>query len=477
MSNRRNQGKQRHARPRGATHRCVLARRELPLRRADLPHDNPLLREPLRIGHIKRRLLGHWGTTPGLNFIYVHLNRLIKENDLDAIYVCGPGHGGPGMVANTYLEGTYSEYYPDVTQDIDGMRKLFTQFSFPGGIPSHASPETPGSIHEGGELGYSLMHAYGAVFDNPDLVAQPASSATVKRKPRAGREWLSNNFLNPVNDGAVLPILHLNGYKIANPAVLARISNEQLTSLMAGYGHKPYFVEGSDPETMHRLMAATLDSALAEIRAIQRDAREHGFRTPAVADDRAAFAEGMDGPKFVEDCRRKTRSARTSDVGATRDKPRTPGRCSRNGCAAINRRGLFDESGKLIAELAALAPVGTAGWGPIPTPTAACCYAILNMRISATTRWPWIGPAPSKQKSDEGHGSTVERRDDTQRRGAQLRVMGPRRDRIESPQRAFEVTNALRKRDPASDDQLAPDGRVMEILVSTCVPGLLEGFS
>src|SRR5947209_4146067 len=240
-------------------------------------HDNPLLREPLKLEHVKPRLLGHWGTTPGLNFIYVHVNRLIKAHDLDAIYITGPGHGGPGIVANTYLEGTYSELYPDISQDAEGMKRLFTQFSYPGGIPSHAAPETPGSIHEGGELGYSLAHAYGAAFDNPDLlVCCVVGDGEAETGPLAA-SWHSNKFLNPVHDGAVLPILHLNGYKIANPTVLARIDREELESLFIGYGHKPYFVEGSDPETMHQLMAATLDVIADEIKHIQEDARARGF--------------------------------------------------------------------------------------------------------------------------------------------------------------------------------------------------------
>src|ERR1044071_2187919 len=222
-------------------------------------YDNPLLGEPLKLEHIKPRLLGHWGTTPGLNFIYVHLNRLIKEHDLNIVYITGPGHGGPGLVANTYLEGTYSELYPHVSEDEPGLKRLFTQFSFPGGIPSHVAPETPGSIHEGGELGYALSHAYGAAFDNPDLVvACVVGDGEAETGPLA-TSWHSNKFLNPVHDGAVLPILHLNGYKIANPTVLARIDREELESLFIGYGYKPYFVEGSEPETLHRLMAATLD--------------------------------------------------------------------------------------------------------------------------------------------------------------------------------------------------------------------------
>ena len=239
--------------------------------------DNPLLREPLKEEHIKPRLLGHWGTTPGLNFIYAHLNRLIKKHDLDMIYITGPGHGGPGLVANTYLEGTYSEVYPGISQDVEGMKRLFTQFSFPSGIPSHVAPETPGSIHEGGELGYALSHAFGAAFDNPDLiVAAVVGDGEAETGPLA-TSWHSNKFLNPVRDGAVLPILHLNGYKIANPTVLARISHEELESLLRGYGYAPHFVEGHEPGPMHELMATTLETVIGEIRSIQADARKNGF--------------------------------------------------------------------------------------------------------------------------------------------------------------------------------------------------------
>ncbi|MBA3714496.1 MAG: phosphoketolase family protein, partial [Pyrinomonadaceae bacterium] len=264
-------------------------------------YDNPLLREPLTIKHVKPRLLGHWGTTPGLNFIYVHLNRVIKQHDLNVIYIAGPGHGGPGLVANTYLEGTYSEFYPNITQDAEGIKKLFKQFSFPGGIPSHVAPETPGSIHEGGELGYSLVHAYGAVFDNPDLLAACVIGDGEAETGPLAASWHSNKFLNPARDGAVLPILHLNGYKIANPTVLARLSTEELTSLLVGYGHKPYFVEGDDPETMHQLMAATLDTIIAEIQAIQKDARENGFTArPQYPMIVLRTPKGWTGPKFVD---------------------------------------------------------------------------------------------------------------------------------------------------------------------------------
>src|SRR4051795_6470658 len=231
--------------------------------------DNPLLREPLQAEHVKPRLLGHWGTTPGLNFVYAHMNRVIRRHDLDAIYVTGPGHGGPGLVANTYLEGTYTEIYPHIGHDEEGIRRLFRQFSFPGGIPSHVTPETPGSIHEGGELGYALVHAYGAVFDNPDLIACCVVGDGEAETGPLATSWHSNKFLNPARDGAVLPILHLNGYKIANPTVLARISKDELRDLLVGYGYKPHFVEGDDPEAMHQLMAATLDTVFDEIAAIK----------------------------------------------------------------------------------------------------------------------------------------------------------------------------------------------------------------
>jgi xylulose-5-phosphate/fructose-6-phosphate phosphoketolase len=264
--------------------------------------DNPLLAEPLRVDHIKPRLLGHWGTTPGLNFIYAHLNRAIRASELSVIYVCGPGHGGPGMVANTYLEGTYSEIYPEITRDAEGLRKLFRQFSFPGGIPSHVAPETPGSVHEGGELGYALAHAYGAAFDNPDLiVACVVGDGEAETGPLAA-SWHSNKFLNPAHDGAVLPILHLNGYKIANPTVLGRMGDEEIRNLFLGYGHEPLFVEGDDPRIMHRLMAEALDVALASIRSIQQNARDGRTRCerprwPTIV---LRSPKGWTGPKEVD---------------------------------------------------------------------------------------------------------------------------------------------------------------------------------
>ncbi len=262
---------------------------------------NPLLREPLKREHIKPRLLGHWGTTPGLNFVYAHFNRVINKYDLNVIYICGPGHGGPGMVANTYLEGTYTELYTNIQQNEEGMRKLFKQFSFPGGIPSHASADTPGSIHEGGELGYALAHAYGAVYDNPDLLACCVVGDGESESGPLATSWHSNKFLNPARDGAVIPILHLNGYKIANPTVLGRLDDEQLTHLFTGYGYRPYFVEGHEPEAMHQLMASTLETVIRDIRSIQDQARDKKavglpvwpmiiMRTP----------KGWTGPKYVD---------------------------------------------------------------------------------------------------------------------------------------------------------------------------------
>ena len=262
---------------------------------------NPLLREPLKIEHVKPRLLGHWGTTPGLNFIYAHFNRLIKKYDLNVINITGPGHGGPGMVANTYLEGTYTELYPDIQQNEEGMQKLFKQFSFPGGIPSHAAPETPGSINEGGELGYSIAHAYGAVFDNPDLLACCVVGDGEAETGPLATSWHSNKFLNPARDGAVLPILHLNGYKIANPTVLGRLSDEELTHLFTGYGYKPHFVEGHEPEPMHQLMAATLDTIIGEIREIQeKRARKGSPARPTWPMIILRSPKGWTGPKFVD---------------------------------------------------------------------------------------------------------------------------------------------------------------------------------
>src|SRR5512133_3741958 len=319
--------------------------------------DNPLLREPLRLDHVKPRLLGHWGTTPGLNFVYVHMNRVIVREDLDAIYVTGPGHGGPGLVANVYLEGTYSEVYPHIGQDTEGLRRLFRQFSFPGGIPSHVAPETPGSINEGGALGYSLVHAYGAAFDNPDLlVCCVVGDGEAETGPLA-TSWHSNKFLNPVHDGAVLPILHLNGYKIAGPTVLARIPRAELESLFHGYGYTPYFVEGDDPQEMHQLMAATLDAVVADIQQIQRDARAHGFKQrphwPMII---LRSPKGWTGPKEVDGKPIEgTFRAHQVPVEDFVNKPEHL-KILEEWLRSYHAEELFDQNGRLLPELAELAP-------------------------------------------------------------------------------------------------------------------------
>ena len=328
--------------------------------------DNPLLREPLRLEHVKPRLLGHWGTTPGLNFVYAHLNRVIRARDLDAIFVTGPGHGGPGLVANTYLEGTYTEVYPSMTPDEEGLRRLFRQFSFPGGIPSHVAPETPGSIHEGGELGYALVHAYGAAFDNPDLlVSCVVGDGEAETGPLAA-SWHSNKFLNPARDGAVLPILHLNGYKIANPTVLARIPHDELRALLVGYGYEPYFVEGDDPATMHQLMAATLDEVVGDIAAIQARAREGDMERPRWPMIVLRTPKGWTGPKEVDGQPMEgTFRAHQVPLAQLAENPEHLAaleewmRCYRP-------EELFDESGRVVEEIAALAPDGDRRMGANP---------------------------------------------------------------------------------------------------------------
>ena len=376
--------------------------------------DNPLLREPLRIEHVKPRLLGHWGTTPGLNFVYAHMNRAIRAHELNAIYVTGPGHGGPGLVANTYLEGTYTEVYPHIGHDEEGLRRLFRQFSFPGGIPSHVAPETPGSIHEGGELGYSLLHAYGAVFDNPDLLACCVIGDGEAETGPLAASWHSNKFLNPARDGAVLPVLHLNGYKIANPTVLARIPEQELRSLLEGYGYAPRFVEGSDPAAMHQLMAATLDEVIAEIAEIQRRARKDGSppaptppadrpaargckpRPPALADDRAAHAQGLDRP---QDGRRAAGGGivplPSGAARRPRRKARAPGAAGGSGCAPTGRRSCSTSAAPCARSWRRSRPRASGGWAQTPTPTAACCCAIWRCPTFATTPSRWTGRAPA----------------------------------------------------------------------------------
>src|SRR5215218_1233363 len=320
--------------------------------------DNPLLREPLRIEHVKPRLLGHWGTTPGLNFVYAHMNRAITAHDLNAIYVTGPGHGGPGLVASTYLEGTYSEVYPRIAETGEGLRRLFRQFSFPGGIPSHVAPETPGSIHEGGELGYALVHAYGATFDNPDLlVCCVVGDGEAETGPLAA-SWHSNKFVDPARDGAVLPVLHLNGYKIANPTVLARIPHDELRALLVGYGHEPYFVEGDDPETMHQLMAETLDQVLVDIRAIQLRARDGSPTTerprwPMIV---LRTPKGWTGPGEVDGVQVEgTFRAHQVPLAQLAERPEHLAELEA-WMRSYRPEELFDSSGRVLAEISELAP-------------------------------------------------------------------------------------------------------------------------
>ncbi|MDY6982535.1 MAG: phosphoketolase family protein, partial [Pseudomonadota bacterium] len=328
--------------------------------------DNPLLREPLRIEHIKPRLLGHWGTTPGLNFIYVHLNRVIRAHDLDMIYLAGPGHGGPAMVANTWLEGSYTECYPHIGNDEDGMRKLFRQFSFPGGVPSHVAPETPGSIHEGGELGYALSHAFGAVFDNPDLIAACVIGDGEAETGPLAAAWHSNKFLDPVHDGAVLPILHLNGYKIANPTVLARIPHDDLEQMFRGLGYEPFFVEGSEYDPMHQRMAATLDVVIARIRQIQRDARGGANTTPRWPMIVLRSPKGWTGPREVD-------GLKTEDYWRSHQVPLSE-LATKSGHVQLLEQWmksygpeeLFDATGTPLPPIAALAPQGARRMGANP---------------------------------------------------------------------------------------------------------------
>ena len=440
--------------------------------------DNALLREPLRIEHVKRRLLGHWGTTPGLNFIYVHLNRLIRKNDLNVLYICGPGHGGPGMVANTYLEGTYSELYPDVSQDADGLKRLFKQFSFPGGIPSHASPETPGSINEGGELGYSLMHAYGAVLDNPDLLAACVIGDGEAETGPLAASWHSNKFLNPVRDGVVLPILHLNGYKIANPTVLARLSDEELASLMVGYGHRPYFVVGDDPETMHQLMARTLDAVFAEIQTIQREAREGGFferpQWPMIV---MRTPKGWTGPKEVDGL--PTENSFRSHQVPLAELASKPDHLKmlEEWMRSYKPEDLFDENGKLTAELADLAPKGERRMGANPHANGG--MLLKDLRLPDFRDYAVDVPKPGTVVAEATRAMGQFLRDVMKRNedSRNFRVMGPDETASNRLNALFEVTDRVSTATILpTDDHVSLDGRVMEILSEHVCQGWLEGY-
>jgi xylulose-5-phosphate/fructose-6-phosphate phosphoketolase len=438
--------------------------------------DNPLLRERLQPGHIKPRLLGHWGTTPGLNFVYAHLNRIIRARDLDMIYICGPGHGGPGMVANTYLEGTYSEIYPDITRDTDGLRRLFRQFSFPGGIPSHAAPETPGSIHEGGELGYSLAHAYGAAFDNPDLVvACVIGDGEAETGPLAA-SWHSNKFLNPAQDGAVLPILHLNGYKIANPTILGRLPPSELDSLLTGYGHDPLFVEGSEPREMHQKMAKTLDEAFDRIREFQAGARHGGGRRrwPMIV---LRSPKGWTGPQEVDG--KKVEGfwrAHQVPVEGVRTNPAHL-EILENWMRGYQPEQLFDSNGRLIGELQALAPSGSRRMGANPHANGGALKRKLELpdyrRYAVKVPSPGAGPEEATRVTGNYLRDVIKLNAEART----FRLLGPDETSSNRLDAVFEVTERVWMEEiEPYDVHLAPVGRVMEVLSEHLCQGWLEGY-
>ena len=440
--------------------------------------DNPLLKEPLTLKHVKPRLLGHWGTTPGLNFIYVHMNRIIKKYDQSAIYIAGPGHGGPGLVANTYLEGTYSEYYPNISQDTGGIQRLFKQFSFPGGIPSHVAPETPGSIHEGGELGYALSHAYGAAFDNPDLLVACVIGDGEAETGALAASWHSNKFINPVRDGAVLPILHLNGYKIANPTVLSRLSHEELESLFVGYGYKPYFVEGSDPATMHQQMAATLDTVMEEIKGIQRETRVRGFtkrpRYPMIV---LRSPKGWTGPKEVDG--KKTEGFwRSHQVpfGELASKPEHI-KLLEQWMQSYKPEELFDEQGKLLPELAELAPKGQRRMGDNPHANGGILMRELRMPEFDDYAVDVPKPGATLGEATKVTGKFLRDVMKLNKDFNNFRIFGPDETESNRLNAVYEVTSKTWTAETLPEDNdLSPDGRVMEILSEHTCQGWLEGY-
>ncbi len=440
--------------------------------------DNPLLDRPLAVDHVKPRLLGHWGSTPGLNFVYVHLNRVIRERDLDVIFVAGPGHGAPGVVANVWLEGTYSERYPDVSPDAEGMRRLFRQFSFPGGIPSHTAPETPGSIHEGGELGYSLAHAFGAAFDNPDLlVACVVGDGEAETGPLAAA-WHSNKFLNPARDGAVLPILHLNGYKIANPTVLARIDREELKGLLVGHGWAPRFVEGSEPPAMHQAMAGAVDHAVEEIRTIQQESRRSAVvrrpRWPMIV---LKTPKGWTGPKEVDG--KKVEGYWRSHQVPVSDLSR-PGhlRLLERWLRSYRPRELFDADGRLVPELAELAPKGARRMGANPHANGGLLRKELRMPDFRDYAVKVSKPGTVLAQATRVMGELL--RDVMKLNMDRFRVMGPDETASNRLGALFEVTGrawmADRLPEDADGGHLSPEGRVMEILSEHTCLGWLEGY-
>jgi xylulose-5-phosphate/fructose-6-phosphate phosphoketolase len=440
--------------------------------------DNPLLEEPLTLEHVKPRLLGHWGTTPGLNFIYVHLNRVIKRDDLDVLFIAGPGHGGPALTASTWLEGSYSEFYPNVPRDAEGMQRLFRQFSFPGGVGSHATPETPGSIHEGGELGYALAHAYGAAFDNPELlVACVIGDGEAETGPLAAA-WHSNKFLNPARDGAVLPILHLNGYKIANPTVFARIPRAELESLLIGYGYEPYFVEGDEPAAMHQQMAATLDAVLQEIKAIQQAARTKGVTTrprwPAIV---LNTPKGWTGPKQVDG--KKTEGSWRSHQVPFAELAEKPGHLAllEEWLKSYRPQELFDEHGAPRAELRALAPAGARRMGASPHANGGILIRDLRLPDFRDYAVRVAKPGAASAEATRELGKYLRDVMKLNLASRNFRVVGPDETVSNRLGALLEVTERawMGERLP-DDDHLAPDGRVMEILSEHTCQGWLEGY-
>jgi xylulose-5-phosphate/fructose-6-phosphate phosphoketolase len=441
-------------------------------------YDNPLLTKPLVKEHVKPRLLGHWGTTPGLNFIYVHLNRAIKKHDLNMLYVIGPGHGGPGLVAHAYLEGTYSEVYPNISQDEEGLKRLFKQFSFPGGIPSHVAPETPGSIHEGGELGYALSHAYGAAFDNPDLiVAAVVGDGEAETGPLA-TSWHSNKFLDPATDGAVLPILHLNGYKIANPCILARISHEELEQLLRGYGYVPYFVEGHEPEKMHQLMAAAMDRVVADIKKIQADARKNGVRQrprwPMIV---LRSPKGWTGPKEVDG--KKTEDHWRSHQVPMGEMHDSPGHIAilEKWMKSYRPQELFDADGRLKPEVAALAPEGNRRMSANPHTNGGLLLKDLRLPDFRAYEVKVQKPGAVMAEATRVMGQFLR---DTMKRSEQsrnFRLFSPDENNSNRWQDVLNVTERAWMADVnKDDDHLAPGGRVMEMLSEHQCQGWLEGY-
>ena len=437
---------------------------------------NPLLRQPLEPEHVKPRLLGHWGTTPGLNFVYVHMNRAIRNWDLDAIYIMGPGHGGPAAVANAYLEGTYSEIYTHITADAEGMARLFRQFSFPGGIPSHVAPETPGSIHEGGELGYALSHAYGAAFDNRDLfVCCIVGDGEAETGPLA-TSWHSNKFLDPVTDGAVLPILHLNGYKIANPTVLARLGDAELTSLLEGYGHEVFWVSGDRPSEMHQKMASTLDTVIERITAIQRRAREGGDasrpRWPMIV---LRSPKGWTGPKEVDGLPVEgTWRAHQVPLAEVRTNP-SHLRLLEEWMRSYRPEDLFDEKGSLLPELAALAPKDHRRMSANPHANGGLLLRDLVLPDFRSYAVPVGKPATTLSEPTRRLGEFL--RDVMKANPTSFRLFGPDEVASNRLQSVFETTDRQwdAERLP-TDDHLAPSGRVMEMLSEHQCEGWLEGY-